>query len=1059
MWLRSKDEFMHQTGMHHLYIGLAYIPPKGSAFELNSNASPAYDILQQDVADLLARDGLAILAGDFNARTGSAAGGCQDDFSDMLDASCQPQLGADQPLPSRKSADAKTCPFGKCLLQLCEASDLHILNGHTTGDADGHFTCHTAQGSSVVDYFLASLPLLTSAVSMTVGGKCVESDHCPLTLKMTLQAPSRIESPSTTQSSITSDSVNIEKIRYDASKIDRYRITLQHLLDPVFDAPSPQCCLASALQSCIAQAALLSFGRPREKRLHAVNQEWYDEECKIARAALRNTVNEMHENVAMLKSYKQLLRRKRRAWQRKAQRDLCELASRNPSSFWRRYNERQSHKCNISREQWKNSFEALYKAPEAPPVAPMASPSCTPVNPLLSPNPTPIPAHSDYHAPPAFDFLNADITEEEVEAALKRLKRNKAAGVDGIRAEHILDASELLMNPLVQTFNQVLNQGVPPAWCTGLIHPIFKTGDPDDAANYRGITVVVILAKLYAMVLEARASGWAEHEKCRAKGQAGFRKDFRTSDQVFIIQTLMSQAKQAKRKLYCCFVDFKKAFDLVPRQTLWSILEQRGMKGKVLSSLQTMYAADKACVLTRDGPTDLFDCSIGVKQGCPASPLLFGLYLDELETLLESCPEIDAPRIAELVLAILLFADDIALFSYSVPGLQKQLDILAAFCAARGLTVNVKKTKTLVFEHRKSATPAFLYAGEPVEQVDEFKYLGILMHGTRGLSPAIEFLCKAARRAMFGVYRRCQQLSIHDPVLKCKLFDALVKPILCYCCEIWYVLGSQAALDDMERVEIGFLKVLLGVPVQTKTLHVLSEFGRYPMHLTWQSQAAKYLNRLESMSQDRILKQAFIADCRLPDKVSWRAKLGEKLHDFLVSTPSDVDHLCHTFSLQSARSAHTAQIQTDVSSRTSTYRLIKEGYACEPYISQSHNKHLRRILAQFRTGSHWLAIETGRHSNIPRLERSCPACSQKCVNPGLPADQFDSFDSDEESTDPVEDEHHVIFDCPSYTYARQLFPDIFGSNIVTVSQFLNQPDCNRLARFLTWVRQMRMNLA
>ena len=75
------------------------------------------------------------------------------------------------------------------------------------------------------------------------------------------------------------------------------------------------------------------------------------------------------------------------------------------------------------------------------------------------------------------------------------------------------------------------------------------------------------------------------------------------------------------------------------------------------------------------------------------------------------------------------------------------------------------------------------------------------------------------------------------------------------------------------------------------------------------------------------------------------------------------------------------------------------------------------------------------------------------------ADQFDSFDSDEESTDPVEDEHHVIFDCPSYTYARQLFPDIFGSNIVTVSQFLNQPDCNRVARFLTWVRHMRMNMA
>ena len=71
------------------------------------------------------------------------------------------------------------------------------------------------------------------------------------------------------------------------------------------------------------------------------------------------------------------------------------------------------------------------------------------------------------------------------------------------------------------------------------------------------------------------------------------------------------------------------------------------MGGKVLTSLQSMYAADTASVLTRDGSTGLFDCSIGVNQGCPASPLLFNLYLDELEALLEASEEIDCPRVAE----------------------------------------------------------------------------------------------------------------------------------------------------------------------------------------------------------------------------------------------------------------------------------------------------------------------------------------------------------------------------------------------------------------------------
>ena len=680
----------------------------------------------------------------------------------------------------------------------------------------------------------------------------------------------------------------------------------------------------------------------------------------------------------------------------------------------------------------------------------------TPVNPPQSPNPAP----SAQDAPEStFDFLNADIDQEEVEAALKRLKRNKAAGVDGIRAEFILDAVDLLLVPLVQTFNQLLNEGVPVAWSTGLIHPIFKAGDPNDPGNYRGITVIVVLAKLYAMVLEARASSWAEHRNCRARGQAGFRKDFRTVDQVYIIQTLVQQAKQAKRKLYCCFVDFKKAFDLVPRQTLWDVLEQRGMKGKILTSLQTMYAADKACVLTNQGPTNLFDCSIGVKQGCPASPLLFGLYLDELEQILEQAPDIDAPSFAEILLVILLFADDIALFSYSQSGLQRQLDILADFCAARGLTVNVKKTKAMVFEHRKGDTPALTYAGDAIEQVDEFKYLGMMMHGTKGLGPALQFLCKAAKRARFGLHRRCHQLHIHDPVMKCKLFDTLVKPILCYCCEVWSVLGSKADLDDLERVELGFLKGLLGVQMHTKTLHVFAEFGRYPLRIAWQLQASKYLRRIEKMSPERVLKQASLADCRLPSKRSWHSRLDKQLQDFLVPTPEDDNPDLQSFSVQSARSAFIAEIQSGNSSKALVYKGIKEGYKCEAYIQDSKNKHLRRIMAQFRTGSHWLHIETGRHAKTDVKNRTCPMCPQRIINPGLPAAQFDSFDSDEEDANHIEDEHHMIFDCSGYSYARDLFKDLFSQDIVTVGQFLNQPNHHRLAKFLTWARMMRMNIA
>ena len=107
----------------------------------------------------------------------------------------------------------------------------------------------------------------------------------------------------------------------------------------------------------------------------------------------------------------------------------------------------------------------------------------------------------------------------------------------------------------------------------------------------------------------------------------------------------------------------------------------------------------------------------------------------------------------------------------------------------------------MVFEHQRSHTLPFLYAGNEIEQVEEFKYLGMVLKYSRTLNPAIECLCKAATRAMFALQRRCQQLHLHDPHIRCKLFDTLVKPILCYGCEIWAIVGNKTDLDKLERIQ------------------------------------------------------------------------------------------------------------------------------------------------------------------------------------------------------------------------------------------------------------------
>jgi hypothetical protein len=98
---------------------------------------------------------------------------------------------------------------------------------------------------------------------------------------------------------------------------------------------------------------------------------------------------------------------------------------------------------------------------------------------------------------------------------------------------------------------------------------MYKGGDCSQFDNYRGITVGPVLAKVFVMILESRISQWAETNDLRAKGQASFRKDFRTTKNLFIFCTLIEQARFQKKQLYICFMDFKKAFDTVPRDLLW----------------------------------------------------------------------------------------------------------------------------------------------------------------------------------------------------------------------------------------------------------------------------------------------------------------------------------------------------------------------------------------------------------------------------------------------------------------------------------------------------------
>lgn len=145
------------------------------------------------------------------------------------------------------------------------------------------------------------------------------------------------------------------------------------------------------------------------------------------------------------------------------------------------------------------------------------------------------------------------------------------------------------------------------------------------------------------------------------------------------MKLLIDQQLQAKKKLYCAFIDLKKAFDSVSRLSLWYKLIKCGIDGKVFDIICSMYASIKLRVKCLNSLSDLYSCDVGLLQGEIMSPFLFSLFINDIEAHLQENIN-DGINIEQLQLYLLLFADDALLFSESHEGLQNNINNLESYC-------------------------------------------------------------------------------------------------------------------------------------------------------------------------------------------------------------------------------------------------------------------------------------------------------------------------------------------------------------------------------------------
>jgi len=163
----------------------------------------------------------------------------------------------------------------------------------------------------------------------------------------------------------------------------------------------------------------------------------------------------------------------------------------------------------------------------------------------------------------------------------------------------------------------------PSSWRKSTIIPIHKNGSFDNPDNHRGISLLNILSKVFTSILNRRLVQWAEEHNHIVEQQAGFRKNYSTVDNIFILHSVIERYLKRKKKLYVSFIDFKKAFDYVNRNTLWKILRSYGITGRMLKILQSIYTSVRSHVRCQEGTSEDFECPRGLKQGCNLSSTLF----------------------------------------------------------------------------------------------------------------------------------------------------------------------------------------------------------------------------------------------------------------------------------------------------------------------------------------------------------------------------------------------------------------------------------------------------
>ena len=347
-------------------------------------------------------------------------------------------------------------------------------------------------------------------------------------------------------------------------------------------------------------------------------------------------------------------------------------------------------------------------------------------------------------------------------------------------------------------------------WCEGdqrFFHDgsVCLRSDGQSSPNWRRISLLDVAGKVFAQILQDRLLIVAE--KVLPETQCGFRKRRGCIDMIFAARQLIEKTREHADSLFTLFVDLKKAYDSVPRQALWHLLEKYGVPPVMLSLIKSLHEGMNAVVRVGDSITDPIAVSNGLRQGCTLAPMLFNLYFSAVvRCWRDRCPQAGitvkyrvgrklvgdrtAKRsLQEMCMTESQFADDAALYTNTREEMDQVAREFVRTAAEWGLTVSIEKTKLLVVGkdmRPEDSRPLQLDEGE-ITSVCEFTYLGNTITKDGEVNGEVVARLAKASRA-FGYLRsaifRNKRISV---ATKREVYQAAVLSTLLYGAETWTV--------------------------------------------------------------------------------------------------------------------------------------------------------------------------------------------------------------------------------------------------------------------------------